>query len=659
MMNIEEEIPPEHTDEPSHSGSVPMSGSRAGGTPPQLTSRNSGDDSTHRLPRHISELLDKLEREEETERSESRNEDDGSSQSDEERSLEEFVTPEDVGQEVDKALNVSPVSRQSYSSKDDDPDLKSWGQTGLEGLKSIFKPSHQSGSSTSKSSKALPENSPPACSIVASASDSTTNCENHQKSSSVDPPSSKSTHKKSVTFAPETYLSPPKPTSKLASVPEALQPAPGIVLSDVVERPMSLPTAPAHILSSQVNLPNEKQVNGKNAHLNPRLASLLPRSLQNSTCSNDNQTAESLSAQQQDSENCENSTDGEYDDDVDQTDDDKSSTWSYDDDEGAEDGSSWPPQDLDIQTALDLRQAALAYHSQRQGLGLGSGTGPLGGDKPPGSDDDVEWVPVDARVQAPGVPRPLNGQSRFKAGRSLPIWNGANLSCLGDEKVVDGKLFGTAPILDGPAPTKGAAVHTLPGRAADFTELDDELTTEELELLRSRLEVIGMDEESRIAAERAGSDLMAWMEKARKGEVELDGNYQDESRAGTFHTSTDQLEKPPSIHPSCLNNAPPNIKTAPKGGKISSRRPGPQNSSALASASPSDSADLSQSEYLESSSIPLSSSSTGVQQARQPSAENKPCPAISADSLKVSEQVAQTAPKKLSRFKASKLNPNQ
>lgn len=66
----------------------------------------------------------------------------------------------------------------------------------------------------------------------------------------------------------------------------------------------------------------------------------------------------------------------------------------YDDDEDEE---------IDIDAALEAREAALAYHEKRMAIGAGAGTGPLGGDAAPDAFDawnqavSTEWIPA-ARV---------------------------------------------------------------------------------------------------------------------------------------------------------------------------------------------------------------------------------------------------------------------
>ncbi|PLW19729.1 hypothetical protein PCANC_07652 [Puccinia coronata f. sp. avenae] len=653
MMDIQEELPPEQPVHSTKSSSTyPLAGSSST-TSCGTVSRPKTDESTgtnsNQLPPHISQILDQLELEEELEELKNKAAEEAT-QLDDGPSAEEFITPGELGQEVETALNLAKTNRQSSSSKEEKEDLKSWGKTGLDGLKNIFQTRLSlSVPSTSQKVEQPADHHPTAClddpphppSILCGS-------RTDKPTSQDDPGSSKPPQKKSVTFAPETYLNSPKSPSAVS--PVAPRPSPGIVLSDVVERPPVQPIPTISIPSTKQPKPNKSDVNGKNAYLNPRLASLLPRSLQNGSGSNSKQVDQNT-ASQHEQEDGESSGLDQYDlEDSDELD-DGSSTWSEDEDD-AEGSSSWPPEDLDIQTALDLRQAALEYHTKRQGLGLGRGTGPLGGDQAPGSDDESEWVPLDTRVQAPGVPRTSNGQSRFKTGRPLPPFDGANPECLGDEKVVNGKLYGALPIIEGPAPSMGAAVHQIPGRPEDFTELDDELTAEELELLKSRLEVLGMDEEKRMAAEKAGSELMAWMEKARTGQVKLEDDPQThlESDASLDLPNILNLSQQPSlVEVPFRNEGPPEVKTAPKSSILKSRS-GITNNPSHVSNALSHSAALSESESSHSKFTPQP-----ADRAEQPSFGTNFSDPSSTDAA-----LAPTtpAPKKLSRFKASKIGLN-
>ncbi|KNZ55859.1 hypothetical protein VP01_2560g1 [Puccinia sorghi] len=647
MMDIQEELPAEQPALASNTSTDPVrsSTSPSGGTIPGSMHDEATGTSPHQLPAHISSILDQLELEEELEAKLISTEGAQPSQSDDKAYARNFITPGELGQEVDHALNLGKKTGQFPSSQED---LKNWGKTGLDGLRNIFKtasslsvPStcQQVEQSTDDNPSASP--APPAPTSILSGP-------RLDKSTPLDGPGpAKPPQKKSVTFAPETYTNPPKSVSSSAILPDLPRPSPGIVLSDIVERPITQPTPPISTSSTQQFKPTKHEVNGKNAHLNPRLASLLPRSLQARPHSYSHPVLQhSESRQLVEQEDDESSGQDQHELDSDEID-DGSSTWSVDEDD-AEGGSSWPPEDLDIQTALDLRQAALEYHTKRQGLGLGRGTGPLGGNRPPGSDDGSEWVPLDTRVQAPGVPRKSNGQSRFKTGRPLPPLDGTNPECLGDEKVVNGKLFGAAPILEGPAPTMGAAVHQLPGRSAEFTEVDDELTAEELELLKSRLEVLGMDEERRNAAEKAGSELMAWMEKARTGQVKLEDDDQShlESETLPHHQAIiTPAQQSISVDGPLRNEAPPVVKIAPKSRALKSRLTIPKNPSRISSA-PSSPKRPSESSNFDSTVI---------------------CPTIDQVSPETNfngqtplnnPSASTTTTKKLSRFKASKMLPN-
>ncbi|WAR56106.1 hypothetical protein PtB15_6B851 [Puccinia triticina] len=608
--------------EPEQPNLTQNSGHRSTSAPAGTTkSDDSTETGSYQLPPHISKVLDELEKEEELELQNRPTEETEPRESDDEPTTEEFITPEDIGQELDKALNLA--ERESYCSKQDDQDLKEWGKTGLDGLKNIFKrssPSLSIPSTSQKVGQSSADLNPPACptpptSIMATSTRTDKLSSQDETGSSAKPPP-----KKSVTFAPETYLNPPKspPTSSSPAPPNPPRPSPGIMLSDIVERPIAQPGIIPPIKPTQ---PSKIEVNGKNAYLNPRLASLLPRALKSKP--------EDPGSQQEEEEEEESADEDDPDDSNDDEANDGSSVWSVDDEE-AEGGSSWPPEDQHIETALDLRQAAIEYHTKRQGLGLGRGTGPLGGDRAPGSDEEAEWVPLDARAQAPGVPRRSNGQSRFKTGRPLHL---LDPDALGEHKVVDGKLFGAAPIIEGPAPTMGAAVHQLPGRPADFSELDDELTAEEVELLRSRLEALGMDEERRIAAERAGSELMAWMEKARSGQINLeDEDYGPQPPLDTApQHAHDLLPEEPSVERASRNEGPPEIKTAPKTSALKSR-----------------------------AAISKNPSPTTVQPDAQTTSQQQPNYSIKSihESTESIPEDSPPIPKKVSRFKASKIYHN-
>ncbi|KAA1100990.1 hypothetical protein PGT21_003587 [Puccinia graminis f. sp. tritici] len=653
-MDIQENNLEESNQLTQESNNRPSDGSTTASTGPihGLKSDDPTGTNSYQLPSHISKLLDELELEEELElKNRPPEETVEQSQSDEEHShTEEFISPDDIGQEIDKALNLAKPAHHACQQQDEQEDLKAWGKTGLDGLKNIFKTSALSVPSTSQqTSQQLAQSAdhnPPACSAPTPTPSILARPRTDKLIPQEDSGSLKASQKKSVTFAPETYLNPPKSTSTSSPIlPDPPRPSPGIMLSDIVERPIVQPTPPVVIPSRKPAQSTKIEVNGKNAYLNPRLASLLPRSLQNGSCSKPDQVAQDPTSQQEEGESSE-----EDQDDLDSDEDnDGSSTWSEDEDEGAAGGSSWPPEDLDIQTVLDLRQAALEYHTKRQGLGLGRGTGPLGGDRAPGSDDESEWVPLDARVKAPGVPRRSSGQSRFKTGRPLPPLDGTNPDCLGDEKVVDGKLFGAAPIIEGPAPTMGAAVHQLPGRTADFTEVDDELTAEEVELLRSRLEALGMDEERRIAAEKAGSELMAWMEKARIGEVDLEDQPRPDSEV-----TLDQPQRAPLAEKSFRNEGPPEIKTAPKSSALKFRPTISKNPSPIANAASVPKGTVRTEPPLDPPIAPRQNND----KVDQTSSRNGLADQVSIDSLPSSTPSTTTPSKKLSRFKASKINQN-
>jgi hypothetical protein len=60
--------------------------------------------------------------------------------------------------------------------------------------------------------------------------------------------------------------------------------------------------------------------------------------------------------------------------------------------DGSSDGSGFygsedDEEEIDIDSALDAREVALAYYSKRAGVGAGAGTGPLGGDGSPDTFD--------------------------------------------------------------------------------------------------------------------------------------------------------------------------------------------------------------------------------------------------------------------------------
>ncbi|KAI8461442.1 hypothetical protein BY996DRAFT_172595 [Phakopsora pachyrhizi] len=446
------------------------------------------------------------------------------------------MSPQAIRDEIDKTLNLRKVDGET--SKRSTEESREWGKVGLDGLKDAFNRNRVSGSMRKING-----------SEDVGTDDQRRN-DSDQKvqftNSQIEPPEKnekKKLQKKTVTFAPQ----PSSSSSSSSSDVEKTTPRPprGIMLPDVVERAPVQSVENVQIAQKRVPVPIEK-LNGRNGHLNPRLASLLPRSY----C--ERQIGASVNPECGAGDDDQNVEDDDDDDDDDLSSDEKEfdadSVWSEDDEEEGDDkDSNWPPLDLDIQTALDLRQAALEYHSKRNGLGLGPGTGPLGGDRqaPEPDEESEEWVPMDTRAKAEGVPRQLNGSSRFRTGKSL-VWDGKIGSNPTGERVTDGKLHGTEPLIQGPEPrAERAAVYQIPGRKSDREGVDEDLTAEEMELLRSRIEILGMDEESRIAAESAGTALMELMEKARRGEVVL------ESEKDKDHLSEGPVdgrsERPPEL----------------------------------------------------------------------------------------------------------------
>lgn len=519
----------------------------------------------HQLPKSVSDLLDELELEE-IEEQKSRP---PHSALDEQSDDEDLTKLDELDAELEENFkdqdDVVEVLNRLDQEKEE---LKHWGRNGLEGLKNAFKPNPKpnsrlepqtdlkpaSSSSSPRPPVSVPEHSDePDPAPIASSSKS---C--------------KPAKKKTVSFAPEidssrspSPSSPPSPSAQNESSKSC-----GIMLADIIEHPIEVSRPSPDSLA-------RPSINGKNAHLNPRLASLLPRSYVDSQHDPSSPLADSSHHHNPCvplEDDYDEGLDGVYD-----SDDESSSLWSTHDDE---DDGEWPPNDLDIQAALDLRQTALEYHTKRQSLGLGAGTGPLGGDHPPpNADDEPEWVPIDSRPKADGVPRQIPGSSRFKAGR-LPTWEEPGATAPRQANIVDGKLFGAAPVLSGPAPVNGAAVYELPGRSQASTDIDEDLSPEEMELLQARLNILAMDEESRLAAEQAGTALMSWMEKARKGEVIFDDDDDEQPAASKTQAPVvpgiGRSDHPTSLDPqskSCLAprvvvervfDQPPEIKTVLK-----------------------------------------------------------------------------------------------
>jgi hypothetical protein len=87
-------------------------------------------------------------------------------------------------------------------------------------------------------------------------------------------------------------------------------------------------------------------------------------------------------------------------------------------------------------------------------------------------------------------------------------------------------LFGVVPSIEVHVPSTAAVFHQIPVRPLDFTKLGDKMTFREFKLLNSRGEVLCMDERQRTAAEKASSELMAWIEKSRANQVKLQDDNQ-------------------------------------------------------------------------------------------------------------------------------------
>ncbi|KAG0147548.1 hypothetical protein CROQUDRAFT_132450 [Cronartium quercuum f. sp. fusiforme G11] len=554
MVDIQEEFKSNYQEETSkyHSHSTST------GT---LSDQFNNSNHTHELPKNLSKILDQLELEEELELNDGRlkvnQEEEEGGINDHDDQLE--FNDNDWIKERQEILKVF---------KKDKEDLKDWGKNGLEGLKNVF-----NSNSSSKLEKTVNHND-----ILKIEKDSekiqheekNVNGSNLKKSSKV--------NKKSVSFAIETEIDDEDSSDsikKTSLVESTHLPSSGIMLSDIIEHPIEVSQP---IVLDRKRLP----INGKNAHLNPRLASLLPRSyVKSQTTPNSSPKAtecgssNKIETVEESHEENSHGRDEEYDYDSDI---DGSSVWSMED-EGDE--AEWPPNDLDIQAALDLRQAALEYHTKRQSLGIGAGTGPLGGDHPPTDpDQEPEWVPMDTRPKADGIPRQAPSSSRFKSGR-LPTWEEPGTLYPKETNVVNGKLFGSVPVINGPEPSNGPAIYQLPGRTNESTDLDEDLTNEEMELLKSRLNILSMDQESRLAAETAGTALMSWMEKARKGEVIFKDDNDDEKgnevndkvveRLPVTDTNINEDLDSGSDHKVYLPrlmDQPPEIKTVPKSAKF-------------------------------------------------------------------------------------------
>ncbi|MBW0503815.1 hypothetical protein O181_043530 [Austropuccinia psidii MF-1] len=548
IVDIQEELDPDLSPVPSLTVSTSLTRNREAASKRDAIVVSDSDSGARQLPKDICDILDALELEEQAMQRDLKQQDDNLDESiDESLEQDEFVTPSELEQELAKTLD--PQSSSLKNSSESQNDLKEWGKSGLDGLKNIFQASSRQSDPDQLSSSITLE----------TPSTSKPDPQAHAMPPPL-PHEADNNPKKSVRFAPETFSSQSSPSTTPfnphSPITQNKKLSQGVMLPDVIERP---PSSPPSVVPPLKNPMQADGINGRNAHLNHRLASLLPRSYMTTQNINSAQNASSDTAQEDDSD--QELYDSQEDLD---SNDDESAVWSNYNDDSEEDGSSWPPKDIDIQTALDWRQIALEYHTKRQGLGLGQGTGPLGGDHAPMDPDEPEWVPMDTRVQADGIPRQSDGLSRFRTGRAA---NRAGLVSTGPnaERVVNGKLFGTMPIIDGPSPTAGPAIYQIPGRSAQSTELDEDLSQAELELLMSRLEVLGMDEEKRIAAEQTGTALMDLMEKVRKGQVILD----EQSQELLPNTSCGSTTLPTLLraYPNCSSlpqDEPPQIKTASK-----------------------------------------------------------------------------------------------
>ncbi|EGF97928.1 uncharacterized protein MELLADRAFT_113955 [Melampsora larici-populina 98AG31] len=451
----------------------------------------------HQLPKPISELLNELELEEIAEEKlnqtpkETSEDTTSFSDSEEEIDNKDFQEEEEDLQKVISQLKLEQEKE----------DLKSWGSKGLEGLKNAF----QSNLTTKT--------------IESDSSLENLKLQNQNLSSST---VQGSKPKKSVSFALDPDLSKDPTHSTSTSNPSSSSnpslPIGGIMLPDIIEHPIKTSSL------LQAAQPNRNPINGQNAHLNPRLASLLPKSyLQSHQTPTENFEPSSSSSSTQPNHN-QGSSEEEYEEDYDEDQSDEDDEGLYELSEEEEDQEGWS-NDVDLQTALDMREAALEYHSKRQSLGIGIGSGSLGGeDVPIDENEEEEWVPLDHQPKANGIPRQVPSTSRFKSGR-LSRWKSKMMSSTNpnleteQSLIKEGKLLGIEPIVQGRLPINGSTVYQLPSRTEQSTELDEDLTAEEIQVLSSRLNILSMDEESRIAAERAGHELMGWMEKVKKGEV--------------------------------------------------------------------------------------------------------------------------------------------
>lgn len=380
---------------------------------------------------------------------------------------------------------------------------QSWGNLGLLGLKGAF-----GGSSKGKrSDKVVGEGFPlpakcdstePPAMVVDSVPDQSSSA---GQASSPDKGKGRLKARKSVSFAarPAVIPSPPGSDTDMAfdedeaseseTKPTKQPERRTVILPDIVERDAD--TQPEAGPSSQPG-----NAHGRNVQIDPRLAALLPKSL----------AGPSSAVQDEETE--------DVDDDIDiDASDDSGSLYEYSDEDEAELGYPMPEGE-GIQTAMDLKQASMAYHALRPSLGAGAGTGPLGGDAPAvDEEDEDEWVPLDTRTKGEGVPREPSMESKFR-GLAKGVRKGAGLEP-GQPNVSNGKLFGRMPLVDGQGVKQ-------PKTQSGGQDSDDELTPHEMALLAARIDALAMTPEERETAEKVGGELWELMQKVQRGEMTIE-----------------------------------------------------------------------------------------------------------------------------------------
>ncbi|KAH9817192.1 hypothetical protein DFH28DRAFT_171772 [Melampsora americana] len=495
------------------------------------------ENESYRLPNSINEILNRLEQEEEEElkkkeeleeriEKESKKNFDLESESESNSEVDENENIKNQNQVNLNKEGFQKIKSEKEKEKEKE-ELKNWGLNGLEGLKNVFQsnrssheklPSNLTSTLSIQSSKPIQTETKPSCSSSINTSTSISSKPEALGSSSL----TTSKSKKSVSFALESdsskdsSINPSTSTLSTGSLPKG-----GIMLPDIIEHPIKLSS------SGSIQQAKSNQINGQNAHLHPRLASLLPKSyLQSQLKPNPNLELDRTETDFDEPEGSSSSSEG---------DEGLYELSEEEEEEEDQEEGEWEDE-LDIQRTLDLREAALEYHSRRQGLGIGIGTGSLGGEGIPiDENEEEEWVPIERRVKGDGIPRQIPNSSRFKSGRlSVSSWKSkwVSTSDLKEDHpslIQEGKLFGIEPVFNGPIPKHGGSVvYEVPGRREESNEIDEDLTQEELELMNARINILSMDEESRRIAERAGEELMGWMEKVKKGEVVIEDEAEGE-----------------------------------------------------------------------------------------------------------------------------------